>query len=81
MSRYRLQYSNEARDALRKMSTARRAGFEQAINEVATDPYRHGIALGGDRDRREASLAGTVTVYLVSAGVPVVSVVRIVHTD
>ncbi|MFB7763589.1 type II toxin-antitoxin system RelE family toxin [Streptomyces xiamenensis] len=78
---YRLQYSNEARDSLRKMTSARRAGFERAINQVAADPYQHGIALGGDRDRREASLAGTVTVYLISAGVLVVSVVRIVHTD
>ncbi|MFF2375015.1 type II toxin-antitoxin system RelE/ParE family toxin [Streptomyces xiamenensis] len=81
MSRYRLQYSNEARDALRRMSAARRAGFDQAITALAADPYRHGVALGGDRDRREASLAGTVTVYLISAGVLVVSVVRIVHTD
>jgi hypothetical protein len=34
---------------------------------------------GGDRDRRQVAIAGTVTVYLVSAGVLVVTVVRIVH--
>jgi|UPI000693FC67 hypothetical protein len=58
------------------MSAARRAGFDQAITALVATPYRHSVALGGDRDRREASLAGTVTVYLISAGVLVVSVVR-----
>lgn len=81
MSRYRVQYSNEALDALKKMATARRATFDQAIARVAADPHSHGRALDKTGDYREAVLAGAVTVYWISRGVLVVSVVRIVHTD
>lgn len=81
MSQYRVQYSNEARDALRKMNPARRRRFDREIARVAADPYGHGRALDKTGDYREAALAGTLTVYWVSAGVLTVSVVRIVHTD
>jgi mRNA-degrading endonuclease RelE of RelBE toxin-antitoxin system len=81
MGRYRVQYADVARDALRKMNAARRAQFETAMAKVAADPYAHGQAMGGDKDRRQAVLAGALTVFLVSRGVLVVTVVRIVHTD
>ncbi|WP_223290921.1 hypothetical protein [Streptomyces avicenniae] len=79
--RYRIQYADQARDALAKMSPARRRTFDAAMAHVAVTPYAHGEALGGDKDRRQASLAGTITVYWVSDGVLTISVVRIVHTD
>lgn len=81
MSRYRVQYSDEALGALKKMAAARRAKFDQEIARVAQDPYGHGSPVGGNRDRRQAHIAGTVTIYWVSEGVLTVSVVRIVHTD
>ncbi|MFR9724978.1 type II toxin-antitoxin system RelE family toxin [Streptomyces sp. MS19] len=79
--RYRVQYADQALDALAKMSPVRRRKFDAAMAHVAADPYAHGHALGGVRDRREASLAGTVTVYWVSNGILTISVVRIIHTD
>ncbi|MGK5532081.1 hypothetical protein [Streptomyces sp. URMC 129] len=48
---------------------------------TASPTYAHGKALGGNTDRRQAALAGTVTVYWVSSGVLTVSVVTIIHTD
>ncbi|GAB2891298.1 type II toxin-antitoxin system RelE family toxin [Streptomyces mayteni] len=79
--RYRLQYSDEALDALKKMTSKRRRRFDAEIAQVAADPYAYGSAVGGNRDRRQAPLAGTVTVYWVSHGVLTVTVVRIAHTD
>ena len=81
MSQYRVQYSNEALDALKKMAAVRRAKFDQEIVRVAAEPHAHGRALDQSGDYREAVLAGAVTVYWISRGVLVVSVVRIVHTD
>ncbi|WP_340555951.1 hypothetical protein [Streptomyces sp. GSL17-111] len=63
------------------MPAAQRAAYQRAIEALAAAPYGHGstAASGGDRDRRQVAIAGTVTVYLVSSGVLVVTVVRIVH--
>ncbi|UCM91634.1 hypothetical protein [Streptomyces marincola] len=79
--RYRLQYNDQARDALRKMSSQRRRLFEAAVADIAAAPYVHGQALDENRDRRQAPVAGAVTVYWVSSGVLTVFVVRITHTD
>lgn len=81
MSRYRVQYSDEATDALKRMTPARRLRFGQEIAAVAATPHRYGRALDNSGDYREAVLAGAVTVYWISDSVLVVSVVRIVHTD
>jgi hypothetical protein len=81
VSTYRVQYSDEARDALAGMTRARRVSYDHEIARIAARPHRHGKAVGGTRDRREAVVAGTVTVYWVSGSVLTVSVVRIVHTD
>ncbi|ARQ72353.1 hypothetical protein CAG99_14155 [Streptomyces marincola] len=63
------------------MSSPRRRRFEAAVAEIAVDPYAHGQALGGNRDRRQATLAGAITVYWVSTGVLTVSVVTVIHSD
>ncbi|WP_326594518.1 hypothetical protein [Streptomyces sp. NBC_01803] len=63
------------------MNRERRRRYDAAMAEVTADPYAHGKALGGNKDRRQAALAGTLTVYWVSSGVLTVSLVTIVHTD
>lgn len=78
---YRVQYSNQATDALRKMTGQRRARFLAEVATVAKAPYQYGVALGGVRDRREATLAGAATVFWVSRSVLTISVVTVVHPD
>jgi hypothetical protein len=53
---HRIQYSDEARAALRALE------------------------VGGINDRRQAAVAGTVTMYGISQNVLTISVVTIVHT-
>ncbi|MFE7132611.1 hypothetical protein ACFVIM_17310 [Streptomyces sp. NPDC057638] len=80
MSTYCVQYADGARDALMKMARSQRDLFEAQIARVAMDPYRYGIPLAGNRDRREDMIAGAVTVFWLSAGVLTVSVVRTLQT-
>ncbi|MGD9485418.1 hypothetical protein WDH52_19585 [Streptomyces sp. TRM70308] len=50
------------------------------MTRLASAPYGHGSTPAGrDRDRRQAAVAGTITLYRVSHSVMTVSVVRIVH--
>ncbi|MCX2970108.1 MULTISPECIES: hypothetical protein [Streptomyces] len=80
MSRYRVQYGNEALTALSAMTAARRSGYEAGMTRLASAPYGHGSTPAGrDRDRRQAAVAGTITLYRVSHSAMTVSVVRIVH--
>ncbi|MEE1930993.1 hypothetical protein V1J52_22910 [Streptomyces sp. TRM 70351] len=78
MTPYRISYAPPADDALRKMN--RRAAFEAAIGgTVGRDPYGHGsVHVGGDRDRREATVAGAVVRYVVSGSIRTVTVVRLI---
>ncbi|MCX4663995.1 hypothetical protein ACIBCB_07945 [Streptomyces uncialis] len=78
---YRVQYSDEARDARTKMTPQRRRAFDAQIREIAAAPYRYGSPLDGIRERRQHVVAGAVTVYWISDRVVTVSVVRIAHTD
>lgn len=77
---YRVQYSDHARDSVRKMGSGRRARFDQRMARLAQDPYGHGRA-SDSRDRRQAEAAGVVVVYWISRNVLTVSVVTVVHTD
>ncbi|MFD4994761.1 hypothetical protein [Streptomyces buecherae] len=74
---YRITYAPPADDALRKMSG--RVAFESAMaRTIARDPYGHGSSpVGADRDRREATVAGAIIRYNVSATVLIVTVVRL----
>lgn len=78
MSVYRVAYAPEAARELAKLPPARRTTVERAIDRLADDPYAHGTALGGDKDRREATVTDVFIVYLVSASVLTVTVVRAV---
>ncbi|GLF95229.1 type II toxin-antitoxin system RelE family toxin [Streptomyces yaizuensis] len=77
---YRVQYTDQALDSLKKMSSRRRADFSREIGKVALNPYSHGSPVTG-RDKRRAVLAGVVTDFWVSQGVLTVTVVSLVHTD
>ncbi|MFF8957824.1 hypothetical protein [Streptomyces sp. NPDC014894] len=62
------------------MGSALRARFDTAMRRLAADPYGHGSTpITGDPDRREATVAGAVVRYYVSATVLTVSVVRVVY--
>ncbi|MFJ4688266.1 hypothetical protein [Streptomyces sp. NPDC088789] len=80
---YRVQYSNEARVALRaleKAGMARLQEYRQAMEQIARKPYDFGKPVDGINDKRRAAVAGTVTIYWISQSVLTVSVVTIVHT-
>ncbi|MEO3972659.1 hypothetical protein [Streptomyces sp. CAU 1734] len=62
------------------MAHALRVRFDFAMLRLAADPYGHGSTpIRGDQDRREATVAGVVVRYYVSASVLTVSVVRVVY--
>ncbi|MFR9723734.1 hypothetical protein ACL02R_10245 [Streptomyces sp. MS19] len=75
---YRITYAPPADSALSKMR--RRGEFETAMERtIAKDPYGHGsVAVGGDRDRREAAVASAIVRYVVSGAVLTVTVVRLI---
>ncbi|MDT0270542.1 hypothetical protein RM844_30145 [Streptomyces sp. DSM 44915] len=61
------------------MSPELRARFDGAMRDLAADPYGCGSApIGGERDRRDATVAGVAVRYYVSRGVLTVTVARIV---
>lgn len=78
MSRYRVQYSNEARAALAALPADRRRGFDRAMGALAENPYGGGSRAMKERDYREAAVGGCIAVYYISNGLLVVTVVRII---
>ncbi|MFH8618964.1 hypothetical protein ACH4E8_28405 [Streptomyces sp. NPDC017979] len=76
--KYRITYAPPADDALRRMSG--RTEFEAAIARlVGRNPYGHGSSpVGGDRDRREATVGTAIIRYVVSDTVLTVTVVRLI---
>lgn len=81
MSRYRIAYTDRAREALTKMTADRRTRFLQEIAKVADNPHAYGRSVDRMHDRRRAVIAGAMTDYRISEGVLTVTVVGIVHTD
>ncbi|MFB4196381.1 hypothetical protein [Streptomyces carpaticus] len=64
------------------MSRGQRKRYDDGIADLARDPYGLGSSPSdprGSNDRRQVSLADTLTVYWVSSGVLTISVVQIVH--
>ncbi|MFE3199986.1 hypothetical protein [Embleya sp. NPDC059237] len=45
---------------------------------MARDPYAHGAAIRGNKDRRSACLAGVITEYEISRDVLVVTMLKVV---
>ncbi|MFF7246291.1 hypothetical protein ACFZBU_20545 [Embleya sp. NPDC008237] len=78
MSRYRVQYANEARDALSKLSDGQRRSLERDVeSSIGNDPYGCGSSpVKGNRDRRDVTVSGVFLRYEVSNAVLVVSVLR-----
>ncbi|MFF7246280.1 hypothetical protein ACFZBU_20485 [Embleya sp. NPDC008237] len=77
---YRVQYTNEAEDGLKPLSSGQVRSFKNAVDSsIGRDPYGSGsVQVGGDRDRREATISGVFVRYTISAGVLVVTVTRTV---
>lgn len=82
MSQYRIQFAPPADEARRAMPRNLRARFDTEITRtLGRDPYGHGSApITGEKDRREATIAGVITVYYVSQAVMVVTAVKLVYT-
>jgi len=80
MSRYRVAYTDAAEDGLAGMPPANRTVVKAAIAQtIGEDPYGYGsVAVGRDRDRREASVSTVIVRYEVSASVLIVTVLRAV---
>lgn len=81
MSRYRIQFAPIADEARKAMPRETRSHFEREIaRTLGRDPYGHGsTAIRGDKDRREATIAGAFVVYYVSQSVMVVTAVKLVY--
>ncbi|WP_246127098.1 hypothetical protein [Embleya hyalina] len=77
---YRVQYTNEAEDGLKPLSSGRIRAFKNAVDAtIGRAPYGAGSTqVGGDPDRREATITEVFVRYTVSAGVLVVTVTRMV---
>ncbi|MFI6586458.1 hypothetical protein [Embleya sp. NPDC050493] len=77
---YYIQYTDAAEAGLAKVDDARRREIKSTADRtIGRDPYGHGSTpVRGNRDRREATVAGAIFLYEVSAGVLVVSVLRAV---
>ncbi|WP_406292908.1 hypothetical protein OG948_00765 [Embleya sp. NBC_00888] len=77
MSRYTVAYGPEAatRDA---MPADLRRRFEIGMAKLAGDPYANGSTpIGGERDRRDATVAACLVVYYVAAECLRITTVRI----
>ncbi|MFJ6661331.1 hypothetical protein ACIQNG_34045 [Streptomyces sp. NPDC091377] len=78
MSGYRIAYAPVAEATLKQYAGP--AGFRRAMaSTLGHDPYGHGSSpVGGERDRREATVAGVFIRYYVAATVVKITVVRMV---
>ncbi|SCK60550.1 hypothetical protein YW7DRAFT_05992 [Streptomyces sp. AmelKG-E11A] len=54
--------------------------FRRRMGQVARNPYGFGNPVDGIEDRRQAVVAGTITLYWISRSVLTISVVKVVHT-
>ncbi len=77
---YRLAYAGQAESARRQMAVHRRRQFDAAMGRtIGRAPYAHGSTpIKGERDYREATVAGAIVVYYVSAGVLTLTAVQLI---
>ncbi|TLQ39010.1 hypothetical protein [Streptomyces marianii] len=81
MSRYRIQYADQAEASRQAMKPEFRTAFEQAMTEtLGDDPYGHGSSKANESDYREATVGGVFVVYFISPqpDVRVVTALRLV---
>ncbi|MFF7360343.1 hypothetical protein [Streptomyces sp. NPDC008125] len=75
---FRISYAPPADDTLAKMRDVDPFRDEMA-RTLGRTPYGHGsTAVKGERDRREATVAGAIVLYYVSGSVLTLTVVRLV---
>ncbi|MYW05244.1 hypothetical protein [Streptomyces sp. SID3343] len=77
MSKYRVQYTNNALTGYNALSASTRKAFDAAVDSMSYSPRNHGSAIRGNPDRRSATLAGVITEYEVSSGVLVVTMLHV----
>ncbi|MFE7132382.1 hypothetical protein ACFVIM_16140 [Streptomyces sp. NPDC057638] len=78
MSRYTIAYAPVA-EATLKQYAGERAFRAEMASTLGRDPYGHrSQAVGGERDRREATVAGVFIRYYVAENVVRITVVRMV---
>lgn len=77
---YRIAYAGQADAARREMTPDRRREFDTAMKRtIGADPYGHGsVAIRGEKDRREATVANAFVVFYVARGALTVTAVKII---
>ncbi|MER7046399.1 hypothetical protein [Streptomyces jumonjinensis] len=78
MSRFTVAYAPAAATARNAMPTGLRQQFDTGMAKLADDPYGAGsAAIRGERDRRDATVAGCFIVYYVAEASLRITTVRI----
>ncbi|MEU6059688.1 hypothetical protein [Streptomyces sp. NPDC047097] len=78
MSAFTVAYAPDAAAARNAMSPALRQRFDAGMAKLATDPYGAGSsAVRGERDRRDATVAGCFVVYYVARGALRITAMRV----
>ncbi|MEU0986005.1 hypothetical protein [Streptomyces sp. NPDC005953] len=78
MSRYEIAYAPVADTALKHMQSAHQFRTEM-LRTLGRDPYGHrSHPVGGEKDRRQAIVAGVIVVYYVAQSVLKVTAVRLI---
>ncbi|MEV1009537.1 hypothetical protein [Streptomyces sp. NPDC049881] len=79
MNSYRIAYDPIAEKQLTAVPDRRRTRFLKTLGStVARDPYGHrSTSVGGDRDRRDATVEGIIIRYYVSGSVLTITIVRL----
>ncbi|RKN38941.1 hypothetical protein [Streptomyces hoynatensis] len=83
MRRCRVVYDPVAEKAHDAMPPRIRRRFDEVLaGTLATDPYGHGSSpVGGERDRRDATVDDVIIRYYVSGSVSTVTVVRVIRAE
>ncbi|MFF7247492.1 hypothetical protein ACFZBU_26690 [Embleya sp. NPDC008237] len=77
MTKYRIQYTDNALAGYNALSASTRREFDRAVDSMSYSPRTYGDAIRGNPDRRTAVLAGVITEYEVSSGVLVVTMLHV----
>ncbi|WP_246150086.1 type II toxin-antitoxin system RelE family toxin [Streptomyces qinzhouensis] len=82
MSRYRIQFSDQALAQRRSMDAQARAAVDDGMRRLATDPYGQGsipAPRSQSKDRRMLTPPKAIVIYWVHADVLVITAVDIAH--
>ncbi|MEO3978026.1 hypothetical protein [Streptomyces sp. CAU 1734] len=82
MSRYRIQYSDQALAQRRSMDSPVRAAVDDGMRRLSTDPYGQGsipAPRGQGKDRRMLTQPKAIVIHWIHADVLVITAVDIIH--